>query len=147
MARYRLKSGVYLQRKDGKKVLYKAGDEFEEHPLRAQGFRDMLERLDEPEPDDPELPQPEVMERPVGKKMRHKGFGRYDVLDQAGEPLNDRPLTKEEAEEFISMVQGPTEVVEEEQEDAEPEPTPVAEEPVAEPNPVRTRRRTKPKTD
>lgn len=39
-------------------------------------------------------------------KMVHKGFGKWDVLDADGEPINTEPLTKEEAQKLLDAQDG-----------------------------------------
>lgn len=39
-------------------------------------------------------------------KMVHKGFGKWDVLNADGEPINTEPLTKEEAQKLLDAQDG-----------------------------------------
>jgi len=34
-------------------------------------------------------------------RLKHKGHGRYDIIDPVGMRLNNEPLTKNKAEELI----------------------------------------------
>jgi hypothetical protein len=47
----------------------------------------------------------EKLPPPDSFKMEHKGFGKWDVLDSKGKALNDKPLTKQEAQALIDRMQ------------------------------------------
>jgi hypothetical protein len=91
MPTYRLKSGTLKY--EGKK--YHPGDTFEAQEFEMRFFLDTLERLDEPEEPEKDAPY-------FGLRLRHKGAGKYDVINEAtGEPINDSLLDKEEAQALI----------------------------------------------
>lgn len=46
---------------------------------------------------------------PGQPQMINKGFGKYDVLDAEGKPVNDKPLPKAEAEALLASLQKPAE--------------------------------------
>jgi hypothetical protein len=69
------------------------------NPDDVQGFKDLLEQL---EPDQPP-PKPKA-----GLKAVHRGFGKYDVINEAtGKKINDKVLTKEEAQELVETETDP----------------------------------------
>lgn len=41
--------------------------------------------------------------------VRHVGGGKYGIFDDAGERLTEQPMTKEEAQDFMSKLDLPTE--------------------------------------
>ncbi len=54
------------------------------------------------------LKQTSAKERPepVDFQMVHKGFGKWDVLDANGNPINTEPLTKDEAKTLLDAQDG-----------------------------------------
>ena len=54
------------------------------------------------------LKQTSAKERPETSdfEMKHKGFGKWDVLDAKGNPINTEPLTKDEAKALLDAQDG-----------------------------------------
>ena len=54
------------------------------------------------------LKQTSAKERPETSdfEMKHKGFGKWDVLDADGNPINTEPLTKDEAQKLLDAQDG-----------------------------------------
>ena len=91
--RYRVKSGKIHARINGKMKIYQKGDIVNLDPDDVIGFKDLVEQLD------PNLPPPQPK---AGLKAVHKGFGKWNVINETtGKEINDKPLTKEEAQELV----------------------------------------------
>jgi len=91
---FKLKTGMgkHRIRRDGRMAVLKPGDEIdcEKHELGGAIYK--FEQL---EPD-PSPPEPSM-----GLRAVHRGFGKWDVINEAsGVKINDKPLTKGEAREM-----------------------------------------------
>ena len=92
---------------DGQVTIVTSGDTIECDEWQLGAGKDKFDCLDPPEPE----PEPTV-----GLKAKHKGGGRWIVVNEAsGKEINDGYLTKEEA---IEMAASPGPLTE----DEEPEP-------------------------
>jgi len=67
-------------------------------PEEMVGLEDKFSRLDPAVDGEPTGPVPP----PATLTVKHRGFGKYDVVDPAGKPLNMAPLTKEEATSLVN---------------------------------------------
>ena len=93
MAKFKLIKGVHYH--DRKRL--KKGDEIECAPEKLRYFMDKFEVIEE----DPII---ENIQEPMPLEMRHRGGGRWDVINRAtGKAINDIGLTKEEA---LAMMDG-----------------------------------------
>ena len=87
MAKFKLTKGVHYH--DRKRL--KPGDEVECAPEKLRYFMDKFTVIEE----DPVI---EDIPEPVPLEMKHRGGGRWDVINRAtGKAINDIGLTKEEA--------------------------------------------------
>lgn len=98
---FRMKAGMgeHYIRRHGQMVCLRSGDQIrcEPHELGSA-----IRKFDQLEPDPPP-PQPKV-----GLKAVHRGFGKWDVINQAtGAKINDQPLSKQEAKELESSLSEP----------------------------------------
>lgn len=104
MAFFRVLSGSHSER--GKR--YTEGDVFESpHPLHEK-FKNHFE-LVKSEPDEfAHLNEDEEPEEVLPKyKIVHVGRARYNVVNiETEEALNEKPLTKKKAQEFLEGVEG-----------------------------------------
>lgn len=79
----------------GQKRTLKPGDEVR---CEKDLLRFVMDKFDQVEPDPPP-PEPKT-----GLKAVHRGFGKWDVInEQTGRPVNDKPLTKEDAKELARL--------------------------------------------
>lgn len=102
---FKLKAGMgkHRIRRDGRMVVLKPGDEIDCERDELGGAIDKFEQL---EPDPPP-PEPKL-----GLKAVHRGAGKWDVVNEAtGVKINDKLLTKEEAQE-LALSPPPDEIVE-----------------------------------
>lgn len=98
MAKFKLIKGVHYH---GKKRLV-VGDEIECSPEKLRYFMDKFEVIEE----DPTI---EDIKEPMPLEMKHRGGGRWDVINRVtGKPINDIGLTKEEALALLDGGDGET---------------------------------------
>jgi len=97
MAKYRVATGKIHLRQNGRRVVYRPGDVLEADPYEVKVYRDQLDPIDGEEV----LEEQEVLEQPATLTIQHRGGGKYNVLDQDGNPVNDRLLTRAEAEDLV----------------------------------------------
>ncbi len=98
MARWKCVSGKHYMKRNGQMVVIAAGAVVEAEDYELGGAKDKFERLD-PVPPEETQPQKPPAE---GLVMKHKGSGKWDVINSAtGEKINDKLLTREEAETLI----------------------------------------------
>jgi hypothetical protein len=97
--RFRLRNkprqcSLHYARIKGVKIAVKPGDIIECEPTELGNWIAMYEQLD---PDPPEPPAASIL------KIVHRGFGRYDVVNQCtGITMNSRALSKPEAEALVN---------------------------------------------
>jgi len=87
--RMRQNVGKHIMSHGGQKKVLRPGD-----TIRCEKYElgNALDKFEQLEPDPP-APAPKV-----GLRAVHIGFGKYNVIsDATGKPINDEPLTKEEA--------------------------------------------------
>ena len=111
MARYRMKEGCgrHYLRKDGQETIVEPGDVVECDEWQLGGGKRKFELVGPPDP--PPVPT-------VGLKVKHKGGGRWVVLNEvSGAQINDGYLTKREA---VEMATGIAPFTEDENEELEP---------------------------
>ena len=91
--KWRVKSGkVTFRGNDGQMHRVTPGETFEMDEEQVRFFRDLLEPLEESKPMDPD---PQYV-------VQHRGGPWYDVIDQeTGERINDKALSKEDAEAMV----------------------------------------------
>jgi len=90
MPLWKLKSGKYHRKGE----VLRPGAIIEASEYAMRGFLDVMERID---PDIPVMDKPKAV--PPIVRGSASGLGYFDVLNpDTGEPLNDRPLVKSEAE-------------------------------------------------
>ena len=88
--RFKLLAGNHIA--GGKK--YSQGDTFEEFPFKVEWMSHRLERIDP-------LPPPVSRRSFVALKKEHRGGGKWNVLNENGNLINDKLLTEDEADELI----------------------------------------------
>ena len=69
------------------------------------------------------LKQTSAKDRPEPSefKMIHKGFGKWDVLDAKGNPINTEPLTKDEAKNLLDAQDGEGDAGDDDGDNADPD--------------------------
>ncbi len=69
-------------------------------------FRDTVICLDEQRLNEQEQKARKELEKPEQLfTLKHKGGGRYDIVDEDGKALNEKALKKAEAEELLKALQ------------------------------------------
>lgn len=100
--RYRIRPGQkhYMRGVGKDNNVFTAGQVIELYPHQAMNIMDKLIPLDaEQEPGDDPTPVNTAPEL----ELKHVGGGRYNVIHpETGDPINDAPLTKAEAEALLS---------------------------------------------
>ena len=100
MPKYRLKPGCkHYMRANGRRAYKFVGGDIIELPAdKAAAIMDKLELVEEAQP----VEEKEEKIPAVSLQIVHRGGGKYNVVNQVtGKPINDRLLTKEEAEELV----------------------------------------------
>lgn len=96
MIKWKSLSSTFRMRRNGKLKIIKPNEVFSayEHEI-PRSFRDVVVPLED-------LPAEQPLEVVAsGYQLRHKGAGRYDILDAQGKAVNEAPLSKEEAQTMI----------------------------------------------
>ena len=75
-----------------------AGDEFELPDARAVGIRDKVICLSK---DEQTIETAKDIETVPPYSLRHVGGGRYNVLNAEGQAVNEKPLTRAEANALV----------------------------------------------
>ena len=144
MAKFRLRSGKYHGFKDGQRHIYQKGEIIDIDPENTKFMMDLLEPIDHIETEEERTAAPRVQ-----LEIVHKGGGKYNVINSVtGKPVNDKLLTKSQAQDLVMRefeVDDAEEVFEEVNEDDRADDQKANSSDMAESNSIPSRRRSKSK--
>jgi hypothetical protein len=81
-------------------TVVKCGETIRAWPEEIRGAIDKFEPVDYILPEDGGMPGPPTPESTL--RLVHRGKGRYNVVDQNGNAINDKPMSKEDAMSLLN---------------------------------------------